>query len=294
MAGVTVVVMTRNRVEELLATLDRLAALPDDVRIVVVDNGSADGTADAVAGRFPAVELIALDDNLGVEARNLAVRRASTPYVAFNDDDSWWAPGSLDRVAALFDAYPTLGAITADVVVEPDGRQDPTSAEMRASPVDGDPNVPGVPVLGFLACATAVRRAAFLGVGGFERRLHFGGEEELLATDLAARGWDVRFVEDVVVHHAASNKRDAAWRRRRGIRNTLWYLWLRRPAGRALRRSYRLLRSTDPGTAARGLAAAAAGGWWVLREREVVPPDLEEQLRRLEPQQDDSDARSYR
>lgn len=285
--------MTRNRVDELLSTLRHLTDLPDDPTIVVVDNGSTDGSADAVESAYPTVELVRLDHNAGVEARNLAVQRATTPYVAFNDDDSWWAPGSLERVVAQFDAHPTLGAITADIVVEPSGRPDPTSLEMRDSPLDGDPAVPGIPVLGFLACATAVRRSSFLEVGGFEQRLHFGGEEELLAMDLVTAGWEVRFLDEVVVHHAASKRRDAAWRRRRGIRNALWSLWLRRPAGHALRRSWNLVRSTDPATAAAGTVAALRGVGWVLQERQVVPDHVEEQLRRLEPQQDNSSARSY-
>jgi hypothetical protein len=51
------------------------------------------------------------------------------------------------------------------------------------------PDLPGPPVLGFIACGGIVRRAAFLEVGGFNSRLGVGGEEELLAVDLTARGW---------------------------------------------------------------------------------------------------------
>lgn len=291
--GVTVVIMTRNRVDELLATLKRLTALPEAPPIVVADNGSTDGTVERVQASFPDVDVIALPDNLGVEARNVAVRRARTPYIAFNDDDSWWAPGALARVNELFEGHPRLGAVTAHIVAEPSGEDDPTSLVMRHSPVSGDGSVPGIPVLGFLACATAVRRSAFLEVGGFEERLHFVGEEELLATDLVSAGWRVQYVPELVVRHQASTSRDSDWRLRRGIRNTLWYLWLRRPARSAIRRSLHLLRHAPPRASLPAVAEAVRRGRWVLSERRVVPPEVERDLRRLDPEQERSSARQY-
>lgn len=293
-ADVTVVVMTRNRRGELLDTLARLTALPGSPPVVVADNGSRDGTVAAVRDAFPEVRVLPLGHNAGVTARNEAVRLADTPYIAFSDDDSWWAPGALDRVAAVLDRHPRIALVTAHVLVEPGGRDDPVSIEMQHSPVSGDPSLPGIPVLGFLACAAAVRRDAFLAVGGFPERLHFSGEEELLAIDLAAAGWELRYMPDIVVHHSPSSSRDTDWRLRRGVRNALWTLWLRRPAAHAVRRSWQLLRSTRPAVAVTALGQALGGLSWVLRERRVVPDAVERDLRRLEPQQDESEARQYR
>jgi GT2 family glycosyltransferase len=55
---VTVVIITWNRKAELLHTLERMTALPDQAPVVVVDNGSTDHTADAVAERFGQVTLL--------------------------------------------------------------------------------------------------------------------------------------------------------------------------------------------------------------------------------------------
>lgn len=282
MTDVTVVIMTRDRADELLGTLQRLRSLPERPPIIVIDNGSSDGTPARVAERFPEVDLVPLGENRGVGARNLGVRRATTPYVAFNDDDSWWGPGSLRRVAELFDDHPALGLVTADIVVEPRGTRDPVSEEMRSSPVASPVEAPGIPVLGFLACAAAVRRDAFLEVGGFSERLHFAGEEDLIAMDLERAGWAVRFVPEVTVHHQASSKRDPVWRIRRGVRNALWTLWLRRPLRSAVRGSFELLREADPRTAIPAAAEAVRGLPWVVREREVVCDRIERELRKLE------------
>lgn len=290
-----VVVMTHNRRKSLLRTLDQLTRLPEMPSIIVADNGSSDGTTAAVRQRHPDVDVLALDRNLGVEARNLAAARSGARYVAFSDDDSWWAPGSLARAAALLDANPRLGLLCARIVVGDEAMEDPVCDEMRDSPVRLDPDLPGVPILGFLACAAVVRREAYEGVGGFDARFHFGGEEELLATDLAVAGWGVRYVPELVAHHHPSLARDPRWRRRRGIRNTLWSLWLRRPAGHALRRSGSLMRDARHDAVTIGATLDALRGLrWVLRERRVVPAHLERELRRLELARDGASTRQYR
>jgi glycosyltransferase involved in cell wall biosynthesis len=89
---VTVVVISRNRREALLETLSW-----HEAPVILVDNASRDGTVRAVLESFPSVRVIPLRRNAGAAARNLGVRLAATPYVAFADDDSWWAPGALDR-----------------------------------------------------------------------------------------------------------------------------------------------------------------------------------------------------
>src|SRR5690349_9950310 len=84
---VTVVVATRNRREELLRSLGHHRA-----PVILVDNGSDDGSVAAVRERYPWVEVVDLGRNLGAVGRTIGVERATTPYVAFADDDSWWAP----------------------------------------------------------------------------------------------------------------------------------------------------------------------------------------------------------
>ncbi|CAM5324921.1 hypothetical protein SGRIM128S_02713 [Streptomyces griseomycini] len=149
----TVVVITHNRCGELLRTLDRLAGLPEKPPVIVTDNGSTDGTARAVARHHPRVRLLRPGRNLGAVGRNLAVREVRTPYVAFCDDDSWWSPGSLTGAADLLDRHPALGSVTARIIVEPDGTDDPIVRELRDSPVPGPPWLPGPALGSFLAAA---------------------------------------------------------------------------------------------------------------------------------------------
>jgi hypothetical protein len=129
--------------------------------------------------------------NTGALGRNLAVRRADTPYVAFSDDDSWWTQGAFRQAADLLDRHPRLGLLAARTLVGPDRTEDPFNAVLAASPLPREADLPGRSVLGFLACACVVRRDAYLGAGGYHPLLFFGGEETLIAYDLAADGWEV-------------------------------------------------------------------------------------------------------
>lgn len=280
---VSVVVATRNRLPELLTTLDHLRALPEEPRVVVVDNASSDGTAETVRRRYPDVEVVALDENLGAAGRNVGVERADTPYVAFSDDDSWWAPGSLYRAADLLDAQPRASLLAARILVGPEEREDPICAEMSASFLPAELDLPGSPVLGFLACAAVVRCSAYLDAGGFDPSMLIGGEEELLAADLASSGWGLAYVRDLTVHHHPSTVRDSRARRRLTIRNNLWFSWLRRPAPIAVRHTLRVLRAAlyDADVRA-GLIGALRGLPWALRKRRVVPTQVEKKLQTLD------------
>jgi GT2 family glycosyltransferase len=289
-----VVIITSNRCEELLHCLRQMTSLPERPRVHVVDNGSTDGTSEAVAARFPQVRLLRSTRNLGAIGRNEAVRRLRTRYVAFCDDDTWWEPGALSAAADLLDAHQGLASVTGRVVVEPGGSDDPLVPELSGSPVPAPGWLPGPALLGILAGASMLRVSAFEQVGGFSRRLWLGGEEELLAIDLAASGWWMCYRDDVVVHHAASEIRDPRQRRRLGIRNTLWTTWLRRPLPSAIRRTRAVVGSLpSDATSVLAVAQAVAGLPWVLRERSVVPHEVEHGLRLLEKPQRRSVARRY-
>ncbi len=297
-ARTAVVVITHDRRDELLRTLRSLERLPERPHVVVVDNASTDGTAEAVRAHHPDVELVRSATNLGAVGRNVGVDRVvaqgTATYVAFCDDDTWWDPGSLRAAADALDENPRLAVVTARIVVEPAGTEDPVVAELRDSPVRAAFPLPGPALGSFLAGASVLRAAAFQEAGGFSGRLWLGGEEELLAADLAAAGWELCYLERLTVHHAASPARDRSRRARDGVRNTLWFTWLRRRGAAVARRTWAVLRSLPLTRAAwLGVLDAVRGLPWVLRERRALPPAVEARFRALEASQRTSTARRY-
>ncbi|CCG04856.1 Glycosyl transferase, family 2 [Blastococcus saxobsidens DD2] len=273
---ISIVLATRNRRASLLRSLDRLVHAGGPP-VVVVDNGSTDGTPAAVRDRHPTVVVVELPTNAGAAARTVGVRRTATPYVAFADDDSWWAPGSLDRATDLLDTHPGIALVTGRVRLAADGSLDAVSRKHRAAVLGTTPGNPGPDVLSYPAFAVVVRRDAYLSVGGFSPLLFFGGEEHLLALDLAAAGWQQVYADDVVAWHDPAGPvvvSPERWALQ--TRNDLLVDWLRRPLPVALSATTRLLRQAAGDPAAR----AAVRGWArrlpaALRQRRAVPADVE-------------------
>jgi GT2 family glycosyltransferase len=164
-AGVTVVVLTHNRVEQVLETLEKLLALPDCPNVVLVDNASTDGTTQRVSRHYPSVRVVASKTNLGAAGRNLGVACVATEYVAFCDDDMWWQANSLSRAVSILDGSPQVAVLGARVVVGEDEALDSTCALMKASPL-GTRGLPGPALIGFLAGASVFRTDVFRRVGG--------------------------------------------------------------------------------------------------------------------------------
>jgi GT2 family glycosyltransferase len=167
---VTFVMITHDRKAEVLRSLGHLSRLPEGPPIILVDNGSTDGTVAAAAREFPGVRIEVLSSNRGAWGRTVGVTASATPYVAFCDDDTWWRPGALDLAARLFDRHPRLAVITGRILIGPEEREDPICRRLERSPLPAEPDIPGYPLLGFLAGASVVRRSTFLEAGGFESR----------------------------------------------------------------------------------------------------------------------------
>jgi GT2 family glycosyltransferase len=280
MPSVGVVVLTRDRRDGVLATLDRLVELPERPEIVVVDDNSGDGTARAVARRHPDVRVVCMRRSGGASGRNAGVRALDTDLAALSDDDSWWAPGALSRACDVFAARSSLGLLQARILVGPDENMDPVCSAMAASPLAARPGLPGPAILGFVACGAVVRRTAFLDAGGFNPRFGIGGEERLLALDMATGGWELAYVDSVVAHHHPDADAARPGRRARTLRNDLWTTWLRRRLPGAAVDTVRLAAGA-PGTCGPALLDALRGLPWVLAERSPLPPALDRAARRV-------------
>jgi GT2 family glycosyltransferase len=272
---VTVVVISHNRRADLLASLPR-----HEAPVVLVDNGSTDGTAKAVRQAYPKVSVLALDRNHGAWGRTIGAAHAGTPFVAFADDDSWWAPGSLARAVEIMRAHPRLALLNARIVVGADERLDTICEEMASSPLGTAPDLPGPSLLGFVACAALVRTEAFEAVGGFDPVVRFPGEEERLALDLATAGWGLAYVDEVTVHHHPSPRREAPELRQAGIsRSRLLTALMRLPLGDVARVVVGAVRSGRPGVA--GLLRAVPDVPAALLRRRRVHSQVRTGLRHL-------------
>jgi N-acetylglucosaminyl-diphospho-decaprenol L-rhamnosyltransferase len=119
-ADVTVIVVAHDVREEVLACLASVDehASPVKAEVVLVDNASRDGTADAVTEAFPGTEVVTLAANVGVAARNAGLRRARGRLRMFLDSDARLTAGALPELVGYLDGHPEVGLVGPRLVYE--------------------------------------------------------------------------------------------------------------------------------------------------------------------------------
>ncbi|MGH3042668.1 MAG: glycosyltransferase [Gaiellaceae bacterium] len=117
---VSVIVVAHDVRDEVLACLESVArhAAPATHELLLVDNGSSDGTAEAVAEAFPETQVVRLPRNVGVAARNEGLRRARGRMRMFLDSDARLTAGALPGLVAYLDANPGVGLVGPKLVYE--------------------------------------------------------------------------------------------------------------------------------------------------------------------------------
>jgi N-acetylglucosaminyl-diphospho-decaprenol L-rhamnosyltransferase len=210
---VSVSLVNTNSRELLLACLESLEGTA--VEIVVLDNASEDGSADAVRERFPGVRVIEQRRRAGFGANhNTVIRETTGRYVFVLNEDTASEDWGFDRMVAHLDANPRVAALGPRLVY-PDGRQQ-ASAWRFPSPAIA---ALGLVTLGragvvqstggqtrdvdwSMAAALLLRREALDEVGIFDEGFFIYSEETDLCRRLRRAGWRTQYFPAVtVVHH---------------------------------------------------------------------------------------------
>jgi GT2 family glycosyltransferase len=227
-AVVTIVVVSYNTRERLLACLDAVAArLSLSHEVIVVDNASADGSAAAVRGRFPAAVVIENAENVGYSrANNQGLRQGRGRYALVLNSDAEVAAGCVERLAAVLDERADVG-IVGPRTRFPDGRIQVSFGPMlspRAEwrqrrlvrgvqrgdadtlrEVEAMASVEHEPAWVSGSCLLA-RRAAIDAVGLFDEGFFLYEEDVDLCVRVRAAGWRIVFTPAAeVVHHLGSS-----------------------------------------------------------------------------------------
>ena len=125
---------TRDFLRECLTALRRYPPAGDEMEIIVVDNASADGSAEMVAAEFPEAHLIAGKGNLGyAEGNTQAMARATGDALLLLNPDAVVHPDSLTRAASFAGTHPGLGAFGGRLV----GTDGKTQKSLRSFPDPG-------------------------------------------------------------------------------------------------------------------------------------------------------------
>ena len=194
--NVSYLIITHNRRDGLLANLASLFANDPQADVWIVDNASVDGTADALREMYPRVRLLQLDKNLGMPARNVALRQMTSEYVVLLDDDSHPIGNAVAWSTAHMDVHREVAAVVGRAVL-PDGRSEASA-------------MPAI----MLGCATVVRLRALRDVGFFPHDFFRQAEEYDLSLRLWNAAYHVHRFEDLCYRH---NKKPSPSRASRDV-----------------------------------------------------------------------------
>ncbi|HEX6059021.1 MAG TPA: glycosyltransferase [Gemmatimonadaceae bacterium] len=201
---VTVIVPVRDDAARLGTCLDALAAQRWPLcrlEIVVVDDGSTDGSAEVARART-GVRLVRNDGSGSYAARNRGLGAARGDIVAFTDADCIPDPGWIAGGVAALEADPRVGLVGGAVEILPADPSRPTAVELLEL-LEAFPQRRYIAEGRFAATANAfTRRAVLRDVGTFDGALRSGGDQEW-GQRVAARGWRLVHAEDALVRHPA-------------------------------------------------------------------------------------------
>jgi GT2 family glycosyltransferase len=227
--SVAVVIPSWNSVKLLPALLDSVAEERDGVELLVVDNGSSDGTLELLSER--GVARVALPSNVGfAAAMNRGVAATSAPFVLGLNADTVVAPGAIGALAAALAADPGLGGVQPRILqLEGDGAGDPDAArfysagmaltrdgrafETGAGETQSDRWLRHREIFGVCGAACLLRRELFTELGGYDESYVSFYEDVDLNVRGRIAGRRFAYVPEAVVWHAGNASWQAGFER---------------------------------------------------------------------------------
>jgi GT2 family glycosyltransferase len=213
----TIVITTRNRKQDLCRALESCLRQTATAEVLVLDDGSTDGTSAHVKKHFPSVRLVRFEESRGyIAARNEAARLAAGDVLISIDDDAEFSqPDIVDAVLSEMDD-PRIAAVAMPFVNEDSNK------ELKQRAPDG--NVTWI-TNQFIGTAHAIRKDVFSKIGGYREVLFHQGEEGDLCIRLLQKGWVVRLgASSPILHHRSpirSHERINVF----GQRNLILFAW---------------------------------------------------------------------
>ena len=216
-------IATKNRCQELLLTLESLAPYTSNsaVRCVVFDDGSTDGTSQAIQDHFPAVELWRNEESRGyLYCRNQLLNHVDADFLISLDDDAHFISDRvLELIQQTFDTLPHAGVLAFRIF---------WSEQLPSSTDSSDETLP---VNSFVGCGHVWRKTAWQLIPNYPEWFQFYGEEDWATLQLYQQGFTVQYVPEILVHHRvdqsrrAQNKVEFIFRYRYSLRAG-WYTFI--------------------------------------------------------------------
>lgn len=156
-----------------------------DYELLIIDNGSNDGSSEIVAGFTDSrIRIFRLEENVGVSnARNKGVSLSTAPYVTFLDADDWWEPTFLEEMRGLIERHPDAGIYGTGYYIVKNSKKRLAPIGVDKNFTEGEINYCAVYTktlcMPLTSISVAIPRAVFDESGGFKPHLKLGEDFDL-------------------------------------------------------------------------------------------------------------------
>lgn len=234
MTDLSVIIITRDRLAKLKRCLESVRNIMTGAEVIVVDNGSSDGT-EAYLAHLPGIIGVRLHENSGVaKARNIGAAKAVGEFLMFLDDDAWIGSLDFEEIKKYFAQHPEV-ALIAPRILYPDGRVQESVRTFPTWPAlfwRGSGLYKLLPNVRFyrryvsfestilheadwvIGACQIIRRSAFIKSGKLDERYFFGYEDAEFCRRLKHDGWRIMYWPEAVIYHEYARTSSKALNRR--------------------------------------------------------------------------------
>jgi GT2 family glycosyltransferase len=245
MDKVSVVMLSFNRKNDVEEGVQELLKQNyKNIEIIVVDNGSSDGTPGIVKNKFPEVKLIALEENIGVAAYNKGFQQAQGKYIVILDDDSFPGPNAIPRMVEEFEKNEKLGVVAFDVRNYYDYKKTNLIRETHEihEIQEKHEKTETRYQMAFNGAGVGIRKKCISEVGGYPEEFFLYWNEQDLSIRILNAGYQIQWFPDIISLHKYSPSNRESWRAPfYYTRNLYWLTWKYFPLKKCLKDTIKLL-----------------------------------------------------
>lgn len=184
---VTINILSYNKKTRLFENITQFYnKINDMIEVIVIDNGSDDGTTDMILTNFPNIYLIPLETNIGVSAWNIGAAKARGEYILFLDDDAYIEPNKIERLIDIM-KFHRLDLIYPKII-NPE-----TQYEFTENYPTG--------LLSFWGCCVIIRKFVFEKLIGFDTNIFIWAHELEFTIRLHDQNFNIAFYPEVTAFH---------------------------------------------------------------------------------------------
>ncbi|MHC0442733.1 glycosyltransferase family 2 protein [Flavobacterium sp. 3-210] len=217
----SILITTKNRKKDLAFTLQKSQNLLQcqDVKIIICDDGSIDGTSAFIREKYPSIQLIQNEKSKGlIYSRNRLMNLVATEFAIIIDDDSHFITHNpLEVIKEKFYKNANIGVLGFRIYWN---LEEPATIQS---------NEISYRMKSFVGCGHVWRMSAWRDIPDYPDWFVFYGEEDFASYQLFKKKWEIHYLPEILINHrvnvkARKNNQDYSLRLQRSLRAG-WYLY---------------------------------------------------------------------